>query len=178
MSNLRPTGVPVSFAGGDWHFLFTFSVIDELQYMHPATSIFRMIEEAGKDTLEGLLYLVDIVYALCGGELSRTDIMQSLKTNTLTGGGSLQAVRLAINLAVMTSMPEPDETQDPEGHKESAGLIEIPKFLIIAMTCFRMPEADAWNLTLRKFKLLNDAYLTINGMKKAEEESISLLALP
>ena len=55
MSNLRPTGVPVSFAGGDWHFLFTFSVIDELQAMHPGTSIFKMIEESGKDTLEGLL---------------------------------------------------------------------------------------------------------------------------
>lgn len=176
MSNLRPEGVPVNFDGSDRHFLFTLQVIDELQYMHPATSIFRMIEEAGKDTLEGLLYLVDIVYALCGGELPRTDIMQSLKTNTLTGAGSLQTVRGAIDLALVESMPIPDDTDEPE-RTESSGIIEIPKFLIIAMTRFGYSEAEAWNLTLRKFSLLNDAYMTINGMKKAEER-MTLSMLP
>ena len=176
MSNLRPSGVPVNFDGSHRHFLFTFKVIDELQYMHPATSIFRMIEEAGKDTLEGLLYLVDIVYALCGGELSRTDIMQSLKMNTLTGAGSLQTVRGTIDLALVESMPIPDDTDEPE-HTESSGIIEIPKFLIIAMTRFGYSEAEAWNLTLRKFSLLNDAYMTINGMKKAEER-MTLSMLP
>ena len=176
MSNLRPTGVPVSFAGGDWHFLFTFSVIDELQAMHPGTSIFTMIEESGKDTLEGLLYLVDIVYALCDGDLSRTEVMQSLKTNTLSGGGSLQTVRGAIDLALVESMPIPDDMDEPE-HTESSGIIEIPKFLIIAMTRFGYSEAEAWNLTLRKFSLLNDAYMTINGMKKAEER-MTLSMLP
>lgn len=177
MSNLRPTGVPVSFARGDWHFLFTFSVIDELQAMHPGTSIFKMIEESGKDTLEGLLYLVDIVYALCDGDLSRTEVMQSLKTNTLTGGGSLQDVREAIRLALVESMPEPTDEDAPE-HGESSGIIEIPKFLIIAMTRFRMTEDAAWNLTLRKFSLLNDAYMTVNGMKKAEDDYMPLSMLP
>lgn len=176
MSNLRPSGVPVSFARGDWHFLFTFSVIDELQAMHPGTSIFKMIEESGKDTLEGLLYLVDIVYALCGGSVTRTDIMQSLKTNTLSGGGSLQTVRGAIDLALVESMPIPDDMDEPE-RTESSGIIEIPKFLIIAMTRFGYSEAEAWNLTLRKFSLLNDAYMTINGMKKAEER-MTLSMLP
>lgn len=146
--------------------------------MHPATSIFRMIEEAGKDTLEGLLYLVDIVYALCGGEMSRTDIMQSLKTNTLTGRGSLQTVRAAIDLALVESMPIPDDTDEPENHEDGSGIIEIPKFLIIAMTKFGYSEADAWHLTLRKFSLLNDAYRTINGMKKAEDDYMPLSMLP
>lgn len=178
MSNLRPDGVPVNFDGSDRHFLFTLRTIDELQYMHPATSIFRMIEEAGKDTLEGLLYLVDIVYALCGGELSRTDIMQSLKTNTLTGGGSLQTVRAAIDLALVESMPIPDDRDEPEQKEDKAGIIEIPKFLIIAMTRFQMTEDAAWNLTLRKFSLLNDAYMTINGMKKADDDYMPLSMLP
>lgn len=177
MSNLRPTGVPVNFDGSDRHFLFTFSVIDELQSMHPATSIFRMIEESGKDTLEGLLYLVDLVFALCGGSMTRTDIMQNLKTNTLHGGGSLQTVRGAIDLALVESMPIPDDEDKPE-RGESSGIIEIPKFLIIAMTRFGYSEADAWRLTLRKFSLLNDAYMTINGMKKAADDYMPLSALP
>ena len=177
MSNLRPEGVPVNFDGSDRHFLFTLKAIDELQFMHPAVSIFKMIDEAGRDTLEGLLYLVDIVYALCGGELTRTDIMQSLKTNTLTGGGSLQDVREAIRIALMESMPEPTDEDAPE-HGESSGIIEIPKFLIIAMTRFRMTEDAAWNLTLRKFSLLNDAYMTVNGMKKAEDDYMPLSMLP
>lgn len=167
--------MPVNFDGVNRHFLFTFRVIDELQNMHPGTSIFKMIAESRNDTLEGLLYLVDLVYALCDGELSRTEIMRSLKTNTLKGGGSLQAVRQAIDISLMDSMPEPGD--DEPSDKETAGLIDIPKFLIIAMTRFLMPEADAWNLTLLKFSLLNDAYMYVNGMKKAEE-TMSLLALP
>lgn len=167
----------MNFDGSDRHFLFTFRTIDELQSMHPGVSLFRMIDDSGKDTLEGLLYLVDIVYALCDGDLSRTDIMQALKTNTLKGGGSLQTVRTAVDLALIESMPYPDDEDVPE-HGESSGLIEIPKFLIIAMTRFRMPETDAWNLTLRKFSMLNDAYMTINGMKKAADEYTSLSALP
>lgn len=178
MSNLRPKGVPVNFDGSDRRFLFTFKVIDELQYMHPAVSIFRMIEEAGKDTLEGLLYLVDIVYALCGGSVSRTDIMQSLKTNTLSGGGSLQTVRGTIDLALVESMPIPDDTDEPERSEENSGVIEIPKFLIIAMTRFGYSETEAWNLTLRKFSLMNDAYMTINGIKKAADDYMPLSALP
>lgn len=170
--------MPVNFDGSDRRFLFTFQVIDELQSMHGGTSIFRMIEESGKDTLEGLLYLVDIVFALCEGKLSRTDIMQALKTNTLKGGGSLQTVRAAVDLALIESMPYPDENEEPAEKDTSSGLIEIPKFLIIAMTRFRMPEADAWNLTLRKFSMLNDAYMTINGMKKAQDDYMPLSALP
>ena len=145
MSNLRPEGVPVNFDGSDRHFIFTLKVIDDLQYMHPATGIFKMIDEAGKDTLEGLLYLVDIVYALCGGELSRTDIMQSLKTNTLRGGGSLQTVRSAIDLALVESMPEPTDEDIPV-REDASGIIETPKFLIIAMTRFGYSETEAWNL--------------------------------
>lgn len=177
MSNLRPEGVPVNFDGSDRHFIFTLKVIDDLQYMHPATGIFKMIDEAGKDTLEGLLYLVDIVYALCGGELSRTDIMQSLKTNTLRGGGSLQTVRSAIDLALVESMPEPTDEDIPV-REDASGIIETPKFLIIAMTRFGYSETEAWNLTLRKFSLLNDAYMTINGMKKAEDDYMPLSMLP
>ena len=45
------------------------------------------------------------------------------------------------------------------------------------MTRFGYSEAEAWNLTLRKFSLLNDAYMTINGMKKAEER-MTLSMLP
>lgn len=177
MSNLRPTGVPVNFDGSDRHFIFTLKVIDDLQYMHPATGIFKMIEEAGKDTLEGLLYLVDIVYALCDGSVTRTDIMQSLKTNTLRGGGSLQTVRSAIDLALVESMPEPTDEDIPV-REDASGIIETPKFLIIAMTRFGYSEADAWNLTLRKFSMLNDAYMTINGMKKADDDYMPLSMLP
>ena len=96
MSNLRPVGVPINFDGADRCFLFTLRVIDELQALHPGMSVFQLVSESRQDTLEGLLYLVDIVYALCDENLSRTEIMQHLKTNTLSGGGSLQAVREAV----------------------------------------------------------------------------------
>lgn len=177
MSNLRPTGVPVSFAGGERHFLFTFSVIDELQYRHPGINIFRQVEAAKEDTLDGLLQLIDLVDVLCDGQVPVADIPKHLKKNLTTGGGSLTEIRTAINLALIESMPIPTDQDDEDPHEEGTGLFEVPMFLILAMSKFGMTETDAWEMTPRKFSLMQDAYLDINGMKK-KEEHMSLLDLP
>ena len=175
MSDLRPTGVPVSFAGWDWHFLFSFRVIDELQSRYPGQSIFDVVNAARDDTLDGLLKLIDVIDVLCDGQIPREEIPKALKVNTLTGKGSLEEVRLAISLALIQSMPEIDENDDSPGG--GAGIMEIPKFIVIAVSKFRFSETEAWEMTPRKFSLLNDAYRVINGLKK-EEEYASLLSLP
>ena len=54
---------------------------------------------------------------------------------------------------------------------------EIPKFIVIAVSKFHFSEKEAWNMTPRKFSLLNEAYRVINGLKR-EEEDASLLSLP
>ena len=175
MSDLRPTGVPVSFAGKDWHFLFTFKVVDELQSMYPGQSIFDVVNAAREDTLDGLLKLIDVIDVLCDGEVPREEIPKALKVNTLTGKGSLEEVRLAIFLALIQSMPDIDENDDSPS--SGSGIMEIPKFIVIAMSKFRFSETEAWEMTPRKFSLLNDAHRVVNGLKK-ENDFISLLALP
>ena len=105
----------------------------------------------------------------------RDEIPKALKVNTLTGKGSLEEVRLAISLALIQSMPEIDETDDGPGN--GTGIMEIPKFIVIATAKFHFSEGEAWEMTPRKFSLLNDAYQTVNGLKK-DDEYISLLALP
>ena len=175
MSDLRPKGVPVTFAGRDWHFLFTFKVVDELQGRYPGRSIFDVVNAARDDTLDGLLKLIDVIDVLCDGQIPREEIPKALKVNTLTGKGSLEEVRLAISLALIQSMPEIDENDDSPGG--GAGIMEIPKFIVIAVSKFRFSETEAWEMTPRKFSLLNDAYRVINGLKK-EEEYASLLSLP
>ena len=107
--------------------------------------------------------------------LAREEIPKALKVNTLTGKGSLEEVRLAISLALIQSMPIPDENEDGQGG--GTGIMEIPKFIVIATAKFHYSEREAWEMTPRKFSLLNDAYRVINGLKK-EEEYASLLALP
>ena len=175
MSDLRPTGVPVSFAGGDWHFLFSFSVIDELQSRYPGRSIFDVVNAAREDTLDGLLKLIDVIDVLCDGQIPREEIPKALKVNTLTGKGSLEEVRLAISLALIQCMPEPGVSDDGSGG--GTGIMEIPKFIVIATSKFHFNEKEAWEMTPRKFSLLNDAYQTVNGLKK-DDEYVSLLALP
>lgn len=175
MSYLRPTGVPVNFDGVDRYFLFTFAHIDELQTRHPGMNIFQQVEAAKEDTLDGLIALIDLVDVLCNGEIPKGDIPKILKQNVLTEAGNLTAVRIAINLALIDSMPEPDETVDAE--ETGTGLFEIPKYIVIVTSRFGMSEAEAWAMTPRKFSLLNDAYMIINGMKK-KEDHMSLLALP
>ena len=177
MSDLRPTGIPVNIDGVDRYFLFTFKAIDELQFRHPGMNIFRQVEAAKDDTLDGLLFLIDLVDVLCCGEIPRAVIPKVLSKNVLTNEGSLTDVRIAVNLALIASMPEIDDTEvdeDPEG----SGMFEIQKYLVIAMGKFGMTEPEAWEMTPRKFALLNDAYLYVNGMKKAKEKQMSLLDLP
>lgn len=177
MSNLRQRGIPVSFNGADRYFLFTFRHIDELQFRHPGISIFRQVEAAKEDTLDGLLQLIDLVDVLCDGDVPTADIPKHLKKNLTTGDGSLTEIRTVINLALIESMPIPTDQDEEDPHDEGTGLFEVPKFLILAMSKFGMAEAEAWEMTPRKFSLLNDAYLDLNGMKK-KEESMSLLDLP
>ena len=177
MSDLIPRGIPVNFDGVDRYFLFTFSRIDELQYRHPGMNIFRQIEAAKEDTLDGLLQLIDLVDVLCDGQVPAADIPKHLKKNLTTGDGSLTEIRAAINLALIESMPIPTDQDEEDPHEEGTGLFEIPKFLILAMSKFGMTEAEAWEMTPRKFSLMNDAYLDLNGMKK-KEEHLSLLSLP
>ena len=177
MSDLIPRGIPVNFDGVDRYFLFTFSRIDELQYRHPGMNIFRQIEVAKEDTLDGLLQLIDLVDVLCDGQVPAADIPKHLKKNLTTGDGSLTEIRTAINLALIESMPIPTDQDEEDPHEEGTGLFEIPKFLILAMSKFGMTEAEAWEMTPRKFSLMNDAYLDLNGMKK-KEEHLSLLSLP
>ena len=105
----------------------------------------------------------------------RDEIPKALKVNTLTGKGSLEEVRLAISLALIQSMPIPDEND--EGSGSGNGIMEIPKFIVIATAKFHFSEREAWEMTPRKFSLLKDAYRVINGLKK-EEEYASLLSLP
>ena len=174
MSDLRPTGVTVRFAESDRLFLFTFEIIDELQTRRPDLNIFRQIDLAMQDTVDGLVTLIHMVDVMCP-DIGFDKIPQLLKVNLTTGEGSLPQIRAALQQAIMESMPVPDEDDEPE---DGDGKIEINKFLVIAMEKFGMTEAEAWKLTLRKFALLNDAYMYIHGIKKAREETMSLLALP
>jgi hypothetical protein len=135
------------------------------------------VEAAKEDTLDGLLQLIDLVDVLCDGDVPAAEIPKCLKKNVMTGDGSLTEIRIAINLALIESMPIPTDQDDAEPHEEGTGLFEIPKFLILAMSKFGMTEAEAWVMTPRKFSLMNDAYLEINGLKK-KEEHMSLLDLP
>ena len=130
---------------------------------------------ARDDTLDGLLKLIDVINVLCGGKIPREEIPKALKVNTLTGKGSLEEVRLAISLALIESMPIPNESDNGPG--SGTGIMETTKFIVIAMSKFHFTEKEAWEMTPRKFSLLNDAYRVINGLKK-EEEYASLLALP
>ena len=88
MSNLRQKGIPVNFDGVDRYFLFNFKRIDELQYRHPGINIFRQVEAAKEDTLDGLLQLIDLVDVLCDGEIPAAEIPKCLKKNVLTGDGN------------------------------------------------------------------------------------------
>ena len=60
-----------------------------------------------------------MIDVLCDGQIPREEIPKALKVNTLTGKGSLEEVRLVINMALIQSMSEIEENDNEPGEINS-----------------------------------------------------------
>ena len=178
MSDLQPRGIPVTIAGVERHFLFTFAAIDEIQdhFDKPLPEIIGLLSD------ERMVYKVSgyIVTTLINDEIVRNDgkgkgaeLMQIMRSLDLS---MLKYVVTSILKAYGVSVPEPDE-EDDDGVDDDPGKLNIARLLHIGTTKLGYTEAEVFAMTPRKFFALYNEYLEINGLNKDTDGS-SISDLP
>ena len=172
-SALRPDkGLAVKIGGVEFHFLFTFAVLDDLQtyYKEPISEIIRKLTDdmtiysAAGRIIEALI--ASDIYNNGGKDAtapSYQDIMHVLDFN------DSKRIVAALLRAYGIDMPEPDEDDDEVNEPEP---INIARLLIIGKTELGMTEDEFWKTTPRKYFLLFDEYVKLKGGGGKDEGGI------
>lgn len=174
-SALRPDkGLAITIGGVEFHFLFTFAVLDDLQtyYKEPISDIVRKLTDdmtvysAAGRIVEALIS--SDIYNNGGPDATKPtyqDIMHVLDYN------DARRIIAALFKAYGLDMPEPDEDDDEDEENEPEQ-INIARLLIIGKTELGMSEEEFWRTTPRKYFMLFDEYVKLKGGKKEEGGSI------
>lgn len=172
-SALRPDkGLAVTIGGVEFHFLFTFAVLDDLQtyYKEPISEIIRKLTDdmtiysAAGRIIEALI--ASDVYNNGGKDVtppSYQDIMHVLDLD------DSRRIVSALLKSYGIDMPEPDEDDDEENEPEP---INIARLLIIGKTELGMTEEEFWKTTPRKYFMLFDEYVKLKGGGSRDEGGI------
>lgn len=164
MSVLRPEkGLACVIGGVEFHFLFTFAVLDDLQtfYKEPISDIIRKLTD--DLTIYGaagriIAALIDSdIYNNGGSDVQKPtyqDIMHVLDYN------DARRIVSALLRAYGLDMPEPEEDDDDNDEPEP---INIARLLIIGKTELGMTEEEFWRTTPRKYFMLFDEYVKLKG---------------
>ena len=169
MSDLNPKGIPVMLDGVERDFLFTLSCIDEIQ-----SETGKPIQTAVRDILksdaagDGLAVLVTILINRGSDQSSQAKITKEEVEEDIDEENRY-SVMLAVLEAYARSLPEPDEfdTGNAKGNEESDKL-NIARLLYIGAMKMGYTEKEILAMTPRKFFLIYDQFLEINGLKEKE----------
>lgn len=165
MSELRPNGIDVEIGGKTYDLLFTLNVIDECQarFKKPLSEVMKQLTDPYwmPGTLRTLLT------SLINDSLYRSG-EQERRTEKEVGGMVTQdmAPELTMKIlnAYLSSVPEADGDTE-EGEQE---MLDVAKLLYIGAIKLGYSETELFQMTPRKFFLLFDAFLELNGLKKKE----------
>lgn len=167
MSALQPRGIPVNIGGVERRFLFTFAAIDEIQdhFDKPLVEVLEMLKD------DRTLYKAAgfIVCTLINDEIIRNggkgrgpELMEVMRTLDLSM--TARVVRTILK-AYGISMPDPDEDDEPDDPDDIEQL-NIARMIYIGTTKLGYSEAEVFQMTPKKFHMIYDEYLEMNGGKK------------
>ena len=166
MSALQPRGIPVNIGGVERRFLFTFAAIDEIQdhFDKPLVEVLEMLKD------DRTLYKAAgfIVCTLINDEIIRNggkgrgpELMEVMRMLDLSM--TARAVRTILK-AYGISMPDPDEDDEPDDPDDIEQL-NIARMIYIGTTKLGYSEAEVFQMTPKKFHMIYDEYLEMNGGK-------------
>ena len=168
---LRPEkGIAVRIGGIEFHFLFTFAVIDDLQTFFDAP----LSEIINKLTDNMTVYAAAgrIVEALIRSDIYNNggrdfpaptyeDIMHVLDKDS--GAKIVETILRSYGI----QMPEAEDDDDEDGSDPEQ--INIARLLVIGKTELGMSEDEFWQTTPRKYFRLFEEYVALKGGAKKEE---------
>ena len=175
MSDLQPRGISILIGGVERHLLFTFSAIDLIQdhFDKPLVEVIQLLKE------ERQMYKVAgfIIATLIQDEISRNggrgrgpELMEVMQMLDLS---MTKRVLTAILKAYGISMPEPEEDDEPD--MDDPEQLNIARMIYIGTTKLGYTEAEVLDMTPRKFHLIYDEYLEMNGAKTENAGGIDSL---
>ena len=166
MSALQPRGIPVNIGGVERRFLFTFAAIDEIQdhFDKPLVEVLEMLKD------DRTLYKAAgfIVCTLLNDEIIRNGgkgrgpaLMEVMRMLDLS---RTARVGRTILKAYGISMPDPNEDDEPDDPDDIEQL-NIARMIYIGTTKLGYSEAEVFQMTPKKFHMIYDEYLEMNGGK-------------
>ena len=162
----RIAAVEADMKSSTWKdLLFTFSAIDLIQdhFDRPLVEVIQLLKD------ERQMYKVAgfIIATLIQDEISRNggrgrgpELMEVMQMLDLS---MTKRVLTAILKAYGISMPEPEE--DDELEIEDPEQLNIARMIYIGTTKLGYTEAEVLDMTPRKFHLIYDEYIAMNGAK-------------
>lgn len=170
MSDLQPRGISIMIGGVERHLLFTFAAVDIIQdhFDKPLVEVIEMLKD------ERTMYKAAgfIVSTLINDEIARTgqgrgpELMEVMRMLDLSM--TARVVRTILK-AYGISMPEPDEDDEPDD-PEDIEQLNIARMIYIGTTKLGYTEAEVFQMTPRKFHLIYDEYLEMNGGSKQDND--------
>ena len=180
VTELRPgPGLPVTVGGIEFHFLFTWAVVDALQSRYQL-SLWDVVQrladpmtayETGGRIITELI--ADDIYRNGEGLIKPPTYEQVMHVIDMKQTDYMQERLLK---AYGISMPEKDEDDDDEEDPdEERDQINLARLLVIGKTKLGMTEDEFWTVTPRKYFHLFDEYIALQGGQKTQENSIDAL---
>lgn len=169
MSDLQPRGISIMIGGVERHLLFTFAAIDIIQdhFDRPLIEVIELLKD------ERTLYKTAgfIIATLIQDEIARTgsgrgpelmEVMRQLDKSMT------KRVLKAILRAYGISLPEPDEEEVEDVDPEDIEKLNIARMIYIGTSKLGYTEAEIFQMTPRKFHLIYEEYLEMNGGTKQD----------
>ena len=178
MSILRPDrGLTVVIGGVEFHFLFTFAAIDELQsfYKEPLSEIVNRLTdrmtvyEAAGRIITALIRSDLYVH----GEDPNTAPTYDEIMHVIDIKEGPRIVRQILE-AYGLDMPENEDDDDDDDEEEQEQL-NLARLLIIARTELHMSEDEFWRITPRKYFKLFEEYIALKSAGHSGESDINAL---
>lgn len=177
MSDLRPSGIPLTLGGREYRLLFTIAAIDEIQAACnlPLSDVIECITKAanGDESLNTLVVFRTVLRILLS-EAAGEDLTDADVGNMVTRQ-MYRAVAWVILAVYMESMPEKEDEEDDEDDEEPKDddrAVNTARLIYIGCKILNYTETEIFQMTLRKFYLIYDEHLELNGIKKKEDESL------
>lgn len=144
MSDMRPAPIVCKQGDKKYRLLFTLAAVDEIQ------SRLNMPISTAIGNLADIKTLKVLISALAGEEIKIYP-------------GDISAIKSLVMLAVASGMPQRDEDAEEIIEDKEAEMFPVARALYIGTTVLGFPEAEVWDMTLRKLLLLYTEHRKYTG---------------
>ena len=168
MSDLRPAGVNTKIGEEEHNLLFTLNVIDAVQSEYDQT-VGKTLSELS-DWRKAPERLRFILKELLNDEEARKGSFKAytaVEVGSMITAAEMPELIAAVIASYAGAVPE-EETQTGQ----DAELLDIASMLIAATAKMGYSEEEVFRMTPRKYRVIFDKFLEMNGVKKESDYAI------